>query len=108
MVPSKAEDKIVEQMLSGRAPVIITESKENVVESAAEIARQQRLAEAERDLAVNNSAEIALRQRLAEAERDLATSLRAHTPTTDESNINTSPATTTESTNNVDSVDKGR
>lgn len=104
MVPSKAEDKIVERMLSGRAPVIITQSKENVVETAAEIARQKRLAEEARDLEINSSVEIARRQRLAEADRDLATALRAHTPTTDEANVNT---TTTESTS-VDSVDKGR
>lgn len=112
MVPSKAEDKIIERMLSGRAPIVITESKENVVDSSQEIARRQRLAEAEaeRDLAVGSSQEIARRQRLAEAERDLANTLRAHTPTTDEANITLATpnkTVTTESTN-VNSVGKDR
>ncbi len=109
MVPSKAEERIIEQILSGRGPVTITESKENVVDSAEEIAKRQRLADAERDFlaetdkdSVNSSDEISKRQRLAAAERDLATSLRSHTPTTDEAND-----TTTESSN-LDSLGKGR
>lgn len=118
-MPSKAEDKIIERMLSGRGPIEIVESKENVVDTAEEIAKRQRLAaneiarrerlaEDERDL-INSSEEIARRQRLAANERDLANYLRAHTPTTDEANItSTSPATTTESTAAVDSVGKGR
>lgn len=106
MVPSKAEEKIIERMLSGREPIIITESKENVVDTSQEIARRERLAEAERDL-VNSSQEIGRRQRLAEAERDLANSLRAHTPTTDEANLTTQTTTTNTSTN-VDLVGKGR
>lgn len=35
MVPSKAEEKIIERMLSGKGPIVVTESKENVVDSAA-------------------------------------------------------------------------
>lgn len=96
MVPSKAEERIIELMLSGKAPVIITQSKENVVDTAEEIAERQRLAEEERQQ-INSSDEIRLRQRLAQSERDLATSLRAHTPTADEANTST-----------VDSADKGR
>lgn len=118
MVPSKAEDKIIERMLSGRGPVIITESKENKVDPAEEVERMktlqrladgQRQAEIQREADINSSKEIALRQRLAETERDLATSLRAHTPTADESNNTLStPATTTTESTNVDSADKGR
>lgn len=89
MVPSKAEDKIIERMLTGKEPIIITESKENVVDSSEEIAR---------------------RQRLAETERDLSNSLRAHTPITDEGNniIATPTNTTTESSNFLDAISKGR
>lgn len=100
-------------MLSGKAPVIITESKENVVDPAAEIEKRKRLAEEELEARqrlteeVNSSKEIAMRQRLAEAERDLAESLRAHTPTTDESNLTSTNDTTTESTT-VDALGKGR
>lgn len=106
MVPSKAEEKIIERMLSGRGPIEITESKENVVENEQE-ARRHRLAEAERDLAINSSKEIALRQRLAEAERDLANTLRAHTPTTDEANTTlATPNTTTTTTVNSEGKDR--
>ncbi|XP_037048163.1 uncharacterized protein LOC119082692 [Bradysia coprophila] len=114
MVPSKAEEKLIERMLSGRGPVIITQSKENVVDKYEDMARQQ--AENARQAAeslqqeIDSSEEIALRQRLADAERDLAKALRAHTPTTDESNVTmgTTASTTTESTNLLDTPGKGR
>lgn len=93
-------------MLSGRAPIIITESKENVVDTAEEIERREKLAEAEREM-INSSEEIARRQRLAESDRNLSSSLRAHTPTPDEANNTLTTPTTTESSN-VDSADKGR
>ncbi|KAG4078071.1 hypothetical protein HA402_002122 [Bradysia odoriphaga] len=108
MVPSKAEEKLIERMLSGRGPVIITQSKENVVDKYEDMARQQ--AENTRQQEIDSSAEIAMRQRLAEAERDLAKALRAHTPTTDESNVTmeTTASTTTESTNLIGLPGKGR
>lgn len=35
MVPSKAEDKIIERMLRGKGPIVVTESIENVVDPSA-------------------------------------------------------------------------
>lgn len=35
MVHSKAEDKIIERMLSGKEPIVVTESQDNVVDTAA-------------------------------------------------------------------------
>lgn len=35
MVRSKAEDKIIERMLSGKDPIVVTESQDNVVDTAA-------------------------------------------------------------------------
>lgn len=122
MVPSKAEERLIERMLSGRDPVEITQSKENVVDPYAEIAaRQQQANNNAQQVAnsaqvdANNSEEIALRQSLAEAQRDLAKALRAHTPTTDESNLTAGNATnaiatttTTTESLTVDSPYKGR
>lgn len=109
MVPSKAEDKIIERMLSGKAPVKIIPSKENVVESLEEIERLQRQAEDEQEM-INSSAEIARRQRLAATERDLASTLRAHTPTADEANISVATETTTTNASPItlDELYKGR
>ncbi|KAJ6638340.1 PDZ and LIM domain protein 2 [Pseudolycoriella hygida] len=87
MVPSKAEDKLIERMLSGRGPIEITEAKENKVDSFEEISR---------------------RQRLAAGERELADSLRAHTPTTDEANITSTNTNQTNESNTTDSVGKSR
>lgn len=81
MVHSKAEDRLLEKMFSGKEPIIVTQSKENVVDSSEEIAE---------------------RQRLADAERELASALRAHTPTTDEANKSTSNPTL------VDALGRGR
>lgn len=117
MVPSKAEEKLIERMLSGRGPVIITQSKENVVDKYEDILRQQNVEGSRQDAEssqqeVDSSEEIALRQRLAAAERDLAKALRAHTPTTDESNVTleteTTTATTTTESTSIDSPGKGR
>lgn len=33
MVPSRAEERIIERMLSGKEPIIVTESIENVVDT---------------------------------------------------------------------------
>lgn len=46
MVHSKAEDKIIERMLSGKDPIVVTESQDNVVDTAAVLAgAASRLAE---------------------------------------------------------------